>query len=451
MSDTVVIIIPLAVVIAVILLIYAAISSKRRKSSGKKGSAKRAKDRAVVIREANKRLSQNPRDADALKSLADLYYQEEDFDKARKTYEILIDLCATNRELDEFEITLRFAISSLRTKKMKEAHKSLLIARSLNSEGFEVNYNLGYLEYLLKNYEKAALLLSQARNIQQDHSDTLKYLGMSLFKLKKYDESIIFLRRGLEFEPDDKEMMFTIGQSYYELGQQDRAVQVLTHLRTDPQIGPTAALFAGTINMKMRRYDEAITDFEIGLRHTDVKEDVVLELKYRLAAAQVQAKNIGDTIRLYKEIMLVNPTYKDVATQISKYQELSLNSHLQTYLLGSVSEFVALCRKLCVRFFPDAKVKIIDISVHKAEHADLLAEVHTSRWEDLVLYRYIRTSGQTGDLALREMYARIKELKAGRGFCVSAGEFTVTAQHFVEARLIDLIDKSHLLKHLNKL
>jgi hypothetical protein len=201
----------------------------------------------------------------------------------------------------------------------------------------------------------------------------------------------------------------------------------------------------------MRQYDEAVLDFEIGLKHENVKNEVALELKYRLAAVYILQKKISDAIKLYREISTIQPDYKDVAEQQAKYQEISLNRNLQTFLLGSVSEFVALCRKLCESFFPDARVKIIDISVQKSEFADLLAEVHTPRWEDLVLYRYIRTSSQIGDLALREMYARIKELKAGRGFCVSAGGFTETAQAFVEARLIDLIDKESLVKKLNTL
>ena len=49
------------------------------------------------------------------------------------------------------------------------------------------------------------------------------------------------------------------------------------------------------------------------------------------------------------------------------------------------------------------------------------------------------------------MYAKIKELKAGRGFCVSAGEFSDVAKQFVEARLIDLVEKETLVKRLNKL
>ena len=95
--------------------------------------------------------------------------------------------------------------------------------------------------------------------------------------------------------------------------------------------------------------------------------------------------------------------------------------------------------------------RYLDIAVNKTEYADILAEVSTERWEDLVLYRYIRSASQIGDLSLREMYARIKELKAGRGFCVGAGGFTETAQQFVEARLIDLVDKKGLVPMLNRL
>lgn len=449
MSDLFVILIPVAVVIAVALMVFIVIRGKNKSDRPKNKKATKSKDRSAIIRDANKRLSQNPRDAEALSSLADLHYREEDFEKARKIYHILVGLCATNKELDEFEMTLRYAISALRTKKMKEAYKSLIIARSLNQEGFEVNFNLGYLEYLRKNYEKSAPLLSQAREFQPDHPETLKYLGLSQFKLNQFDKALKNLKQSVDIAPDDKETLFALGQCYYDQGQEDRAVQILTHLRADPEIGPTAALYSGSIHLKLRQFDDAVLDFEIGLKHEDIKEDIMLELKYRLAAVHIQQKRISEAIKLYREISKVRPNYKDVAAQESKYQEISLNKNLQTFLLGSVSEFVALCRRLCESFFPGAKVKIIDISVEKSEYADLLAEIVTPRWEDLVLFRFIRTSSQTGDLALREMYARTKEVKAGRAFCVSAGGFTETAQAFVEARLIDLVDKESLVKKLN--
>ena len=448
MNSSFLFVIPIVVVIAVLGLLYFSLGGKKRKENDGKT---KIRDRAGIVREANRRLSQNPRDAESLKALADVYYQEKQFDKSLKSYELLVDLCATNKELDEFEITLKYAVSALKTKHLKEAYKSFVIARTMRQDVFEVNFNLGFLEYHRGNYEKSTALLSQAQISQPDHPETIKYFGLSLHKIGRYDGAAKNLRRFLELDPENKESLFALGQCYYELNQSEHALKILKHLRADPKVGAHAALYAGTIHLKLHAPEEAAMDFEIGLRHESLKPEVSLELKYRLANTYVELKNLGQALKYMEEIYRIQPDYRDIATQIGRYRELSLNSNLQTYLLGTTSEFVSLCRKLSAMFFPDAGVKIVDIALHKSEYADLLAEVNTSRWEDLVLFRYIRTSGNTGDLALRDMYARMKEVKSGRGFCVNAGGFSDTARQFVEARLIDLVDKSPLNKMLNRL
>jgi hypothetical protein len=88
--------------------------------------------------------------------------------------------------------------------------------------------------------------------------------------------------------------------------------------------------------------------------------------------------------------------------------------------------------------------------VNKNEYADILADIETVRWQDTMLFRFIRTTGQVGELMLRDMHGRIKELHAGRGYCLAAGTFTEGAVAFVEARLIDLIDKEELSKVLRR-
>jgi restriction endonuclease Mrr len=95
-------------------------------------------------------------------------------------------------------------------------------------------------------------------------------------------------------------------------------------------------------------------------------------------------------------------------------------------------------------------VKITDISMHKNEYADILTEISTPKWEDIVLFRFMRTTNQVGDIVLRELYAKLKEVRAGRGFCVTAGTFSESAQEFVEARLIDLVEKEQLLKQMKE-
>jgi tetratricopeptide (TPR) repeat protein len=437
--------------ILIVIVIFFMIYSNRNKDKSKNKSKKRKKDRNAIIRSANKKLSQNPKDPDALLSLAEIYYKEEDYKLALKHYSALIPLCAAYPDLDEFDITLKYALCSLKNSNVEEAYKSLLIAKSINNDNFDVNFNLGCLEYKQGNFEKAAGLLLRANESQSDHAQTIRFLGHSLFKIKRYQDAIKALQSTMEYEPDDKDSLFFLAQCYYKIGKNENALKLFTHMRTDPRLGPNAALFAGTIHMSTRNYQKAIMDFGIGLRHKDINPSVEIELKYRLSNAYTKVQEIERALNLLYEIEKVNPQYKDIDALIGKYRELNTNKTLQVYLIAPISEFVSLCRKLASNFYTDARAKLIDISIIKNEYIDILAEVSAKRWEDIVLFRFIRSTGTVGELVLRELYSRCKELRAGRGFCLSAGTYSEGAKQFVEARLIDLIEKKELMKLFSRL
>jgi hypothetical protein len=67
----------------------------------------------------------------------------------------------------------------------------------------------------------------------------------------------------------------------------------------------------------------------------------------------------------------------------------------------------------------------------------------------VVLFRFIRSSGSVGELMVRDFHARVKDVKAGKGLCLSGGVYSEDAKKFVEARLIDLIEKPMLMNLLN--
>ena len=417
----------------------------------KKPGAGKARDRATVLRDATRRLASNPKDPDALMDLADIDFNDNEFDKAGKKYGLLSSMTTSNPSLDVYLINLRSGLCALKLGQMDEAYKSLLIAKAVRPEAFEVNFNLGVLEYQKKSFEKAIAALKAAAAVSPDHPGTLKHLGQSLFRTKVYKDAAVYLRKAMDAEPDDKECLFFLAQSYFELGQAENAVQIFTHLRPDPEVGPQAALFAGTIHYNARQYDKAIEDLEIGVRHQKAPPEVLLEMKYRLASAYTQGQNMEAALRQYKDIRNLNPNYRDVADQIRRLSEFNSNKNLQTYMLAPTSEFVTLCRSLTSTFFPKAAIKVVDVTVEKNDYADITAEVSTSKWDDTIVFRFLRSGGQVGELFLRDMQVRLKEMHAGRGFCVTAGTFTPTAKQFVEARLIDLVEKDALLKAMNAL
>jgi lipopolysaccharide biosynthesis regulator YciM len=437
--------------LVIIVILFIVINERSRGGGLKRG--KHEKSREALGKEAMKRLGQNPRDPGALYTMGDVFFQDSAWEKALKVYETLLEIIASGQApgINEFEVNLHYALSALKLNMDDSAYRALTTARSLRQDNFEVNFNLGYLEFQRKNYEKAIQLLQQARVQDPESPAVLRYLGHAFFRIKKPKEAMNFIRKAIDLAPDDKESLYTLAECYYEASQTDQAQRIFTHLRADPNMGPSACLFSGTINAEARQYEAAIQDFEIGLKHQNIKPDVQMELRYRLATAYLKGNDIGRAMPLLKLIQLENASYKDVPVLINRYQELNANKNLQIFLMAPSADFVALCRKIVMTYFPRAKVKITNISVSKSEWADILAEVDTPKWSDTIMFRFIRTQGAIGELIVRDFHSHLKEVKAGKGICITVGNFSEEAKRYTEARLIDLIEKDRFQALLNSL
>jgi len=415
------------------------------------GSGKKGKGGEAIIREANKRLAANPNDLEALYDLGNVYFDEENWDKSMKTFEQLIEHLtpSDHQKINVFQAYLRYGLAAKKLNMIEQAYKGFSMARTFRQDNFEVNYELGSLEFERKNYEKAIQLLQHARTQDPDNPAVLRQLGHALFRLKKPKEAMTFIRKAIDIAPDDKESLYTLAECYHEANQIEQAIRIFNHLRADPVMGPNSCLIAGTIHLDTRQYETAIQDFEIGLKHQNIKADILVELRYKLATTYIKLNDIGKAIPILKQIQAENSNYKDVGLLLKKYLELNANRNLQTFLIGSSADFVALCRKIVITYFPKAKVKISNINVQKNEWADILAEIDTVKWSDVIMFRFIRTQGSIGELIVRDFHSHLKDVKAGKGICITVGNFTDEARRYTEARLIDLIEKDRLQAILN--
>ena len=414
---------------------------------------KLSKDRDAAIKDANKRLAQNPHDPQALYTMASVYFEEGNWDKAMKSYESLIDQISINaiQGVDVYEVFLNYGKSARKLNMLDQAHKAFTTARGHKQDSFEVNFELGVLEFDRKNYEKAVQLLSSARTRDPDNPAILRNLGHALFRLKRPKDAMNYIRKAIDLAPDDKESLYTLGECYQEANQTEQALRVYNHLRADPVMGPSACLNAGLIHLNTRQFEAAIQDFEIGLRHQSIKADILAEIRYRLATTYINLNEIGKAIPILRQLKSENSSYKDVNILLTKYVELNANQNLQVFLMGSSADFVALCRKMVLTYYPQSRVKITNITVNKSEWADILAEVDTAKWSDLIMFRFIRTQGAIGELIVRDFHSHLKDVKAGKGICITVGQYSDEAKRYTEARLIDLIEKERLQQLLNSL
>ena len=440
----------MSTLIAVVIIVaFGAIvlSFATRKKTGKSG---KQKSRAQIIKESSRKLAQDPHNADALIALGDLYYNERAWDKAYPIYETQMSIAAAHKEIDPFKASLRQGICAVKLNKIAEAFKGLSAAVQINSNDFEVNYYLGVAFYKNNEFDKAVPRFKKVIILKPDAQNLNSPLGLSLYKAKHYKESLQYLKHALDENPENKEALFAMADAMNESGYGEKAMKVFMHLRPDPEFGAKACLAAGMYHLKIGEADKAIQDFEIGLKHQNVTPEIAIETRYRLALAYFAQKSIGNGIGYLQEIQAVNPQYKDVPQLLSRYSELNQNKNLQTYLMASSSDYVALCRKIVMKFYQRAITKIVDISV-KPDNIEILVTVEFSRSEETHIFRFYRTTSVVADLYVREFHARVTEAKADKGVCITAGLYSDEGRKYAEGRPIDLIDKNGLVKILKKI
>lgn len=436
--------------IAILLVISSKKGRRIESASVKKETAPvKTKNRNQIIRDATRKLSQDAHNIEALTALGDVYFKERLWDKAYPIYDTMWKIAGAHPEVDLFLASLRTGMCAAKINKPQEALTALTYAYRLNPHDFDVNYAIGLACFQNKEYEKAIPCLKKALVVNNDAEGLFFLLGQCYYNAHHYHECLPCFKKALDEDPQNKEALYDMADAMTEDGFGDKAMKVFMHLRPDPVFGARSCLAAGMIHSRNGDNEVAIQDFEIGLKHENTPTETKLEIQYRLAQCYFSTNQIARGLQELRKVQTVNPTYKDVAVLLARYQELSQNANLQTYLIAGTSDFVALCRKVVICMYREATVKIQDINVGPV-FTDILASVDSAKWEDVEVFRFFRTTGSTGEIYLRDFHGHLHDIKADRGFCITAGSFTDEARKFVEGRPIDLIEKATLVNMLKK-
>lgn len=440
---------PIIIAVIAVALVYLLISMVMNKLASVKKTDKK-KSRQTIVNTASRKLAQDPHHVPSLLALSEIYFQEHLWDKAMPLLTTLLDRSSVQHDINRTEVALKQGICAVKLNKIPDAIRGLSIAYKDRPDNYETNFYLGQAFVQSGEFAKAVPLLRKAISINHDETSAYKYLGNAYYSQKQYKESLPYLKKSLDTNPEDKETLFKLADALNETGGVDQAVKIFMHLRTDPNFGAKACLEAGIIHANTSNMEKAISDFEIGLRHTTAPIETLTDLRYRLAQCFIRTNELVKGLNLLKQIQMTVSNYKDVSVLIARYTELSQNQNLQTYLIGSTSDFIALCRKIVMTFYKKAHIHIQDIQATR-EQTEILTEIETSKWQDTVIFRFYRTTGSTGELFIRDFHGKIRDIKAGKGICFTAGVFTEEAKKYIDGRPIDLVDKQELAKILLKI
>ena len=179
------ILIGIAAACAVVALILILASSQNGQQKKQK-----QKSRGSIIRTAEKKLAQDPYDPAALLPLSELYYKEQQWEKAFPLFVTLAEIIPTHPEIDMFETALRDGICSVKLGKLSDALKSLSLARREKPDSFETNFYLGQAFFLNKDYDKAIPCFKKALSLGKEAPEAFEYLGLSLYRIRLFREAL---------------------------------------------------------------------------------------------------------------------------------------------------------------------------------------------------------------------------------------------------------------------
>lgn len=442
--DILIIFIPIIIVLVIVVLSFSVFFRMEKIPTG---GARSSSGKVKGVREG----APLPKNAKSQQDLANYYYEMGNYAKAAQIYAILVNGAMVNRRLDGFNISLRYGISLMKTGHLDQAYKYVADAFLMNRSDFTAASTLGMIEYMRGNYDTAIIRFKIADQLQPRDRQVRKYIGLCLFRLSKYNEAYPLLSTCLDFDPDNHELMYSVAKCCCQMGKNEEALKTFNYLKNDEEYGSLACLEAGGIYLSKGMNDEALSLFQQAASARNLGYEESMELQYRTGIAHLRKNELTAAMNIFTELSKIKADYKDVRLLLDKYGAISSNKGLSGYMFAEEGEFSDICRRLIDLLFPKAGIKILESSFSANRYMEIFANIETSKWEDNVLFRFYRSNFTIDEVPIREFYAKMRDRKINRGFCLTAGSFSDSAKSFTEARYIDLVEGPQLEDLLKKL
>ncbi|CAN5271720.1 tetratricopeptide repeat protein [soil metagenome] len=163
-------------------------------------------------------IAKNPRNADAIITLGNIYRNNEQYQEAAKTYDQALSLLAAPGK-DDWSTFYYRGISNERNKQWDKAEADLREALKLSPEQPSVLNYLGYSMIEKRvNLPEAIGMVRRAVELKPNDGYIVDSLGWAHFQLGEFDEAVKQLERAVELKPADPVIADHLGDAYWRAG-----------------------------------------------------------------------------------------------------------------------------------------------------------------------------------------------------------------------------------------
>jgi tetratricopeptide (TPR) repeat protein len=243
---------------------------------------------------------------------------------------------------EEIKFLVRYNIAKLFVKqnKFQDAIKiyNQLVKETKNNELVKnINLELAYCYFQLKNYDKTISVLSQLKSNEKEelNFNTAYLLGLAYYNNKNYTEAIkIFSRLVKEQSEENKwydDACYLLGLSYFNLREYKKAIKVFSELskKKSSVYYISSQIYISRIYKELKEYELAKNMLSKLLENKSLDNEIKSVVLYELAECYKLSAEYQVALQYYEQILSLKPSAK--IQHLAKFSIAEINSYLGKY------------------------------------------------------------------------------------------------------------------------
>jgi tetratricopeptide (TPR) repeat protein len=405
----------------------------------------------LAIKKLEEILEKDDRNPYAHYLLAEAYIKENNIQYAILEYRQVLKIAKFDERVKEINVRSVLAKIFMERKAVEDAKKEYLILTKLEPLNYANFYQLGLIYYDSGVVDRAASYFRKSISVNNKHDMSYYYLAQILYRSGNYTEAKQMFIDTIKIDAANYKAHYFLGLVLRQMGDHEWAIKEFEIAQKDDEIKVKCFLAKGTCYLEREMHPKAIIEFERGLKIAKRGSDTELNLRYFLAGAQENIRDLQAAISNWEQIAAVNKNFKDVAEKLKAYSEFRQDDRVKDFMIAGLAQFEHTCRKLV----ESMGLTIMDIEIISDTEIEILATETEGKWRNTRssnrIVRIMRTTDSTNDRLLRKLHESMKQKNATRIIIITTGDFSQAAIDFANTRPIELITKSDLVRHLKSI
>ena len=276
-------------------------------------------DKALYAFEAA--LSENPRLIEAHMGIGDILRERGDYGQASRSYHQ-----ATVLNPNSFEAHYYYGLMQHLLGKVQQAVSIYLRALAINPDSFNANLNLASAYLQTGRAGEALPYAKRATELKPEHQLAWANLAAVHSLMRQYTQAVNAYRHAVELGEMAEPILLGLANAHIQLGHYDRAINVLLSL-TRQMPSATAFERLGYASFKMRRYNDALTNFSRALaldpNDTSALNGIgVCKMTMFLRSGRGSLVYRDEALDAWRKSIQLRPNQGKIIALLSRYQRI---------------------------------------------------------------------------------------------------------------------------------